>query len=103
MGGFHFVQIVPDDFPPNSCDGFVVAEEHIIGVKFNHFLKANNDNINILGVKIEQSIKILWFQRFGIDHVAVPSQHKRAKLLIAAIVCFLNDFVRDVVLEVIGC
>ena len=99
---FHFAQMVTYDFPPHCCDGIVVAQQNIIRVEFNHFLQANNNNVNILWVEIKQSVKILWFQAFRVNHVAVPCQYIGTKLLITAILCFFNDFIRYVVLKIIS-
>lgn len=97
------MKMIKDNFSPSLCDGLVITQYHIIGIKFDHFLKADHNEIDIISWEIEKFVEIFFLEGSGVHHITVPCYYVYTILFMGAVFEFLvfEDFAGNVILEIL--
>ncbi len=86
-------------FPPMVHHIVVVADQYIEGIKFNHFLEANDQDVSFVNWKVEEFLLVLLGKLLRINCIAVPGEHIQHCLLIGAVFDFIQHILANIVVK----
>lgn len=97
------MEMIIDNFSPSLSDSLIVAKDHIIRVKFHHFLQADHNEIDIISREVEKFIQIFLLKGSWIHHITVPCYNIYSIFLMRTVFEFLvfQNFACDVILEIL--